>query len=176
MDNFFGKSSNNRRTNGWTQFTPSARPWLYKLFSSQQEEYDDDVSKAFTTETTTPAATVAVPNPTPVTTYTAKNGSARRCQRLINKKKNTIRLQLLSPLSSLSGLIPCGVSCGIKVFLTSNERFFLTKNATVKPRFVVKGKFSTCLSLSLSLSLSFFSFFFLFFFVSTKFHFEETIQ
>ena len=45
--------------------------------------------------------------------------------------------QLFSPLSSFSSLIPSNLAIGIKIFLTSNERFFITSTAGVKPRYVI---------------------------------------
>ena len=84
----------------------------YSFFFSD-EEYDTDVSKSFT------QGTAANGDPT----FTPKNGCARRCQMITGKKKVTVRLQLFSPLSSFSSLVPSNVAMGIKVFLTSSKHY-----------------------------------------------------
>ena len=126
--------------------------------SSSDEEYDIDISKSFKDVTKTDGTTEKK----------ATNGRGRRCAMLLNKKTVKTRIQLFTPFSSFSSLIPNNVPIGLKVYLTtsrtliwfffylsiylsiclsafcfsfipqySDERFFMTKTTTVKPRYVI---------------------------------------
>lgn len=79
--------------------------------SDSDEEYDTNVSKSVTDATQSDGTR----------TYSGKNGCGRRAQLLVDKKEVNVRIQLFTALSSISGLIPNGMSLGLKVFLTSSN-------------------------------------------------------
>jgi hypothetical protein len=75
--------------------------------------------------------------------YKPINGIGRQAKKLWTEDggKDTYRLKLFTALSAMDTLIPCNMPVSIKLLLTSNERYYLTKTEAVLPKFVVHDAF-----------------------------------
>ena len=68
------------------------------------------------------------------TVWKAKNETGALALKLTGKKSLSSFFQIFCPLNSISSLLPSQVDLSVKLTFTSDERYFVTKNETKRPR------------------------------------------
>ena len=94
--------------------------------------FTNDVAECITSTqvTTTNSAGVEVTN----TVWKAKNETGALALKLTGKKPLSSFFQIFCPLNSISSLLPSQVDLSVKLTFTSDERYFVTKNETKRPK------------------------------------------
>jgi hypothetical protein len=119
-----------------TEFNKASKETWLKEF----EGYDSELDEAHPSND---VRTSGFKLDTNSSTYKPINGIGRRAKKLWSADggKETYRLELFTALSTMDTLIPNNVPVSIKLLLTSNERYYLTKTDAVLPKFIVHEAF-----------------------------------
>ena len=70
-------------------------------------------------------------------TYEAKNGRGRRTLKILNKQKQEYFMSLKSAFLNFNSLLPSNLEVGIRIYLTTPEKYFTTEKAADKPSFKI---------------------------------------
>lgn len=70
-------------------------------------------------------------------TWTARNGRGRRTLRIINKQIQEYFCSLSHAFLQFDSLLPSNLEIGVRIYLTSYEKYFTTTNAAHRPTFKI---------------------------------------
>lgn len=70
-------------------------------------------------------------------TWTARNGRGRRTLRITNKQQQEYFCSLSHAFLQFDSLLPSNLEIGVRIYLTSYEKYFTTTNAAHRPTFKI---------------------------------------
>lgn len=111
-------------------------PPTKKRKSDEAPTTEDSPPTQQQTSKETPSET-APPAKKQKTVWTARNGRGRRTLRIVNKQIQDYFCSLSHAFLQFDSLLPSNLEIGVRIYLTSYEKYFTTTNAAHRPTFKI---------------------------------------
>ena len=95
--------------------------------------FEEDEAEKYTT----PANSLTSKTVEGVVTHTAKNGRGRRTLKILKKEKQEFFISLQNAFLNFNSLLPSNLEIGIRIYLTTPEKYFTTTSSSSKPTFKI---------------------------------------